>query len=641
MPRLFHSVTFAVVVILLAPAWAAAQERLCDTQFETDCRSQIINLINREPTSGGINVAFWFMEDARYVTALVAAHNRGVPIRILVDERANTSKRLNAQTLASLRAAGIPMREKLPDLTYSIEILHFKMMQFLGQGMLEFSKANYSDPEFVPIVPNVNYSDEAVFFTDDARLTGSFRRRFDDLWVDTTVYRNYANIAGPLVRECPTTVCVIDPSMNFPPLKDFAVRAKSRIDAEPAGGQIDAFVYRATDHLLPDAVIAAVKRGVTVRLVSDPTEYRNNTRQWDAAHMDRMWMNGVHLKMGTHGGNAHQASIVLHRLGEVIFGSSNWTTPSAIKQDEHNFFYSPGLNKPWFFQWFVDQFNRRWNDATNYPAFVPLPPDSPVYASPVNASSGTGTSVTLKWEGGPWAHFYDIYFGTSSNPPLLAGNLQIGSPDPGQGEKYTVSNLATGTTYYWRIVSRTWAQKTKAGAVWSFNTAGTPPIIGGSYTGTPYPSTAAAIPGVVQAENFDHGGQGVSYSDTTTANTGGAYRSTGVDLQATADAGGGFNLGWTRPGEWLKYTVNVATTRTYQLTARVANAAGGATFRIEVDGVDRTGAITVPNTGGWQTWQTISKSGVALSAGRHVLRVVFLSGTSTGDAGNYNWFQFQ
>jgi hypothetical protein len=73
----------------------------------------------------------------------------------------------------------------------------------------------------------------------------------------------------------------------------------------------------------------------------------------------------------------------------------------------------------------------------------------------------------------------------------------------------------------------------------------------------------------------------------------------------------------------------------------VADTASGATFRIEVDGVDRTGPIAVPNTGGWQTWQTITKSGVSLSAGQHVLRVVFLSGTPNGDAGNYNWFQFQ
>src|SRR4051812_22762323 len=59
MARLFHSVTFTMLVLLLAPQWAAAQDRLCDTGLE-DCRQPILDLINREPASGGIDVAFWF-----------------------------------------------------------------------------------------------------------------------------------------------------------------------------------------------------------------------------------------------------------------------------------------------------------------------------------------------------------------------------------------------------------------------------------------------------------------------------------------------------------------------------------------------------------------------------------------------------
>jgi len=52
-------------------------------------------------------------------------------------------------------------------------------MLFHGQNMLEFSKANYAPSEFVPDVPNSNYSDEAIFFTNDDRLTNTFRRRFE------------------------------------------------------------------------------------------------------------------------------------------------------------------------------------------------------------------------------------------------------------------------------------------------------------------------------------------------------------------------------------------------------------------------------------------------------------------------------
>src|SRR6185369_16126520 len=131
----------------------------------------------------------------------------------------------------------IPMRDK-----FDSDILHHKVFLFHGQNVVEFSKANFTDPEFVPISPT-NYSDEAVYFTNDSRLTNSFRRRFDDNWTDTTLFRNYANVSGPLVRKYP--IYPIDPSMNFPPLEDFPLRAIGRMDAEP--NAIDAIVFRVTD----------------------------------------------------------------------------------------------------------------------------------------------------------------------------------------------------------------------------------------------------------------------------------------------------------------------------------------------------------------------------------------------------------
>jgi hypothetical protein len=619
--------TFASLVILASPLGAAAQERLCDGQFE-DCRAPLIDLIRNEQI--GIDVAFWFMEDARYVTELINRHNAGVPVRILVDQRANATKRLNQTMLNSLRDGGIPMREK-----YVADILHFKMMLFQGQNILEFSKANYGPDEFVPITPNVNFSDEAVFFTNDDRLTNSFRRRFEDLWIDTLQYRNFGNITGPLVRQYP--MYPIDPSMNFPPTEDFSYRSVSRYDAESKG--IDAIVFRVTDHRQADGMIRAVGRGVPVRLISEPTEYRNPTRLWDSKHIDRMWIAGVQIKMRQHEGLTHEAAVVMRGLGEVIFGSSNWTTASAGYQDEHNFFYSPTLGKPWFFQWFADQFDRKWLDSTNFVPFTPLPPDVPTYASPANFATGVPTSgptssLTLTWEGGTWAHLYDIYFGTTSTPPLLMSNQELGSPVAGTAETFTVSNLQPGTTYFWRIVGKTWAQLGRSGPTWSFTTAGTPPGGSPAYGGTPAP-----IPGTFEAENFDEGGQSVAYFDTTPGNAGGAYRSTDVDIEPTTDTGGGYDVMKTKPGEWLKYTVNVTASGTYPLDIRVANIGAGATFHVEVDGVDKTGPIAVPDTGGWQTWQTMTTAGIPFTAGQRVIRVVFDTEGSSSGVGNYNWFR--
>ena len=88
-----------------------------------------------------------------------------------------------------------------------------------------------------------------------------------------------------------------------------------------------------------------------------------------------------------------------------------------------------------------------------------------------------------------------------------------------------------------------------------------PPPAEGPYGGTP-----AAVPGTVQAANYDTGGQGTAYNVTSVNGNGTAYRADGVDLESCTDtgsAGCGYDLGWTGTGQWFKYTVNVATAGTY------------------------------------------------------------------------------
>jgi hypothetical protein len=97
----------------------------------------------------------------------------------------------------------------------------------------------------------------------------------------------------------------------------------------------------------------------------------------------------------------------------------------------------------------------------------------------------------------------------------------------------------------------------------------------------------------------------------------------------------------TRAGEWLKYSVQVDTAAAYTLDIRVANVGVGGRFHVEVDGVDKTGAIAVPDTSGWQVWQTISAAGIQFAAGPHVIRVVFDVAGTSGGVGNYNWFRVQ
>ena len=156
---------------------------------------------------------------------------------------------------------------------------------------------------------------------------------------------------------------------------------------------------------------------------------------------------------------------------------------------------------------------------------------------------------------------------------------------------------------------------------------------------TPFGGSAVALPGTIQAENFDDGGELVAYHDASTGNDGGGYRQTDVDIEPSADATGGFDVGWAFAGEWLKYTVNVAAAGTYDLDVRVASDGDGGTFHIEVNGTSVTGPLSVPNTGGWQTWTTIHASGLALNAGAQVWRVVMDTNGASGAVGNFNWIQ--
>ena len=144
------------------------------------------------------------------------------------------------------------------------------------------------------------------------------------------------------------------------------------------------------------------------------------------------------------------------------------------------------------------------------------------------------------------------------------------------------------------------------------------------------------LPGTIQAENFDDGGSGRGYGDMTAGNAGGKYRATDVDIESTNDGGSGYDVGWVSAGEWLNYSVDVMTAGNYDVDVRVASGGAGGTFHIEVNGVDKTGRLTVPNTGGWQTWTTIRCPAISLSSGPQVWRLVMDSNGSTSAVGNFN-----
>jgi len=117
-----------VTAALSLPLNASAEEKLCDAS-STDCRAPLLALINNEHQ--GIDVGVWFFKDSRFITALINAKNRGVPVRIIMDPRANAQYSENGPLLDKLSAAGIPMRKRIAG-----DICHWKLMIFAGQGVV-------------------------------------------------------------------------------------------------------------------------------------------------------------------------------------------------------------------------------------------------------------------------------------------------------------------------------------------------------------------------------------------------------------------------------------------------------------------------------------------------------------------------
>jgi mannose/cellobiose epimerase-like protein (N-acyl-D-glucosamine 2-epimerase family) len=209
-------------------------------------------------------------------------------------------------------------------------------------------------------------------------------------------------------------------------------------------------------------------------------------------------------------------------------------------------------------------------------------------------------------------HFIDSTYGgwfTALNPSTLA---------PTTTNKGTVWTVGYHETMFAAEELRLFASQPYAGAPLAIASTGTTTI---------------------QAENFDVGRDGIAFHDADVVNSGGAYRATGVDIQSTTDSGGGYNVGWTRAGEWLGYTVDVAAAGTYDFEFRVAAATVGGKFHVEVDGKDATGILTVPNTGGWQSWQSVKRSGVALPAGVHLLKLAMDTAAANGSIANFNYFK--
>lgn len=147
----------------------------------------------------------------------------------------------------------------------------------------------------------------------------------------------------------------------------------------------------------------------------------------------------------------------------------------------------------------------------------------------------------------------------------------------------------------------------------------------------PFEGVRMVIPGKIEAERFDIGGQNVSYNESTSTNLGDApsFRTGPVDIEVCTDAGGGNNIGYITNGEWLEYSVNITSAGIYNLQMRIASQNIGqpvGRVSIDLDGSNILPASNLAFTGGWQTWQNVSFNNITLPAGNHLLRITAVAG---------------
>ena len=140
----------------------------------------------------------------------------------------------------------------------------------------------------------------------------------------------------------------------------------------------------------------------------------------------------------------------------------------------------------------------------------------------------------------------------------------------------------------------------------------------------PDPGTPHPIPGTISPVEYDSGGEGISYHDTEPSNLGnGSRQDEGVDTEIND---GGETVGWLEPGEWMEYTVNVKDTDLYNIDIRTASTNSFGKFKLQFNGEDRTDTISVPLTGSWSSFTTISLKNIRLYDTDNLMRIYIVNG---------------
>jgi len=271
----------------------------------------------------------------------------------------------------------------------------------------------------------------------------------------------------------------------------------------------------------------------------------------------------------------------------------------------------------WDFSTTINNWNSTHSLTYNSPATIAITGADPYFYSPdnVNMSASNYKYIIIKMQNKTSDNSAQFYWNTTTSTGFSDTQMITFAIVPNDTiQRYYILDLSTNPNWTGTIRQIRFdpiAAASSGSVILNFI----------KFAGT-YTATTATIPGIIEAENFDLGGQANAYNDADAINNGGQYRlNEGVDIEKCSDSGAGYDIGWNNTGEWQEFLVTVATAGTYNVAIRVAGVSAGQ-FHLECNGTNKSGAITVGNTGGVQVWTTVNAT-VTLSSGIQVMRVYF------------------
>lgn len=193
--------------------------------------------------------------------------------------------------------------------------------------------------------------------------------------------------------------------------------------------------------------------------------------------------------------------------------------------------------------------------------------------------------------------------GNLDNVKLYADSVLIG-----EGDSFTWNNIEGGSHDIWAVGVASDGSEVKSNVETIYVN---PPQ-------SPFNGLASLVPGVIEAEEFDFGGEGYAYHDNDPQNRNGDTRNEGVDMSATA-------VGYCEKGEWMEYTVNIAETGVYTISAFMAGDNGTGAVQLYLDDVALGQPFVSLNTGGYDIFEPVDQDVDISVTGEHILKMEIVS----------------